>query len=182
MIRRCSTRRKRNPEAGIIHQAIQKLNDEQIQEYKEAFLEVDKDNNGKISTRELKNLLRSLGCNPTDLEIQEIINEVDANGNGTIDFPEFINLMKKMTKPSEDHASTLDAFRVFDNMEKGNISSKCIREIMIKSLDPIPQTEIEDLLASLGLSSDRVISYEEFSKFVSPPDISTVTTEHNIKR
>ena len=68
--------------------------------------------------------------------------------------------MKKMNKPSEDQASTLDAFRVFDNMEKGNISSKCIREIMIKSLDPIPQTEIEDLLASLGLSSDRAISYE----------------------
>jgi len=40
----------------------------------------DKDGNGKISTSEIKNLLRSLGCNPTDLEVQRIVNEVDSNG------------------------------------------------------------------------------------------------------
>ena len=49
-------------------------------EYKEAFREFDKDKSGRICTRELKSLLRCLGCNPTDLELQEIINEVDANG------------------------------------------------------------------------------------------------------
>ena len=41
----------------------------------------DKDNNGFITTRELKALLRCLGCNPTDYELQQIINEADADGN-----------------------------------------------------------------------------------------------------
>jgi hypothetical protein len=35
----------------------------------------------------------SLGQNPTEAELQDMINEVDADGNGTIDFPEFLTMM-----------------------------------------------------------------------------------------
>ena len=80
--------------------------------------------------------------------------------NGCIEFPEFIHLMKKMHKPSDDRKSALDAFRAFDETERGNIDSKAIRDIMIKTLDLIPRCEVDDLLSSLGLSHDRTISYE----------------------
>ena len=42
--------------------------------------------------------MRSLGQNPTEAELQDMVNEVDADGNGTIDFPEFLNLMAKKMK------------------------------------------------------------------------------------
>ena len=62
---------------------------EQIAEFKEAFSLFDKDGDGTITTKELGTVMRSLGQNPTEAELQDMINEVDADGNGTIDFPEF---------------------------------------------------------------------------------------------
>lgn len=43
-------------------------------------------------------MMRSLGQNPTEADLQDMINEVDADGNGTIDFPEFLNLMARKMK------------------------------------------------------------------------------------
>jgi Ca2+-binding EF-hand superfamily protein len=42
---------------------------------------------GTITTKELGTVMRSLGQNPTEAELQDMVNEVDADGNGTIDFP-----------------------------------------------------------------------------------------------
>ena len=42
--------------------------------------------------------MRSLGQNPTNAELTDMINEVDKNGNGTIDFPEFLNMMARKMK------------------------------------------------------------------------------------
>lgn len=36
--------------------------------------------------------MRSLGQNPSDTELQDMINEVDVDGNGTIDFSEFLTV------------------------------------------------------------------------------------------
>ncbi len=48
--------------------------------------------------------MRSLGQNPTEAELQDMINEVDADGNGTIDFPEFLALMARKMKVGGDYA------------------------------------------------------------------------------
>jgi calmodulin len=63
-----------------------RLTDEQIGEFKEAFSLFDRDGDGTITTNELGTVMRSLGQNPTEIELQDMINEVDEDGNGTIDF------------------------------------------------------------------------------------------------
>ena len=50
-------------------------------EYQEAFLVFDKDASGTISTGELGMLMRSLGQNPSEEELMDMINEVDVDGN-----------------------------------------------------------------------------------------------------
>ena len=49
-------------------------------EFKEAFALFDKDGDGSITTKELGTVMRSLGQNPTESELQDMINEVDADG------------------------------------------------------------------------------------------------------
>ena len=81
-------------------------------------------------------------------------------GNGKIDFIEFVNLMEKMTKPHEENASTMEAFRVFDAEGTGLIDSRIMREVIIKSLEQVSLKEIQDMLDYSGLLQDRPITYE----------------------
>ena len=55
------------------------LTDEQIAEYKEAFALFDKDGSGGISCKELGTVFRTLGQNPTESELAEMIQIVDRN-------------------------------------------------------------------------------------------------------
>ena len=56
------------------------LTEEQIAEFKEAFSLFDKDGDGTITPKELGTVMRFLGQNPTEAELQDMINEVDADG------------------------------------------------------------------------------------------------------
>ena len=53
------------------------------------------DGSGSITTKELLYVMRSIGQNPTEDEVLELIMESDLNGDGTIDFKEFINMMRR---------------------------------------------------------------------------------------
>ena len=62
-----------------------------IEEFREAFQLFDKDGDGTISTEELGTVMRSLGQNPTEQELVDMINEVDADGETHIFF---LNMFK----------------------------------------------------------------------------------------
>lgn len=102
----------------------------QIAEFKEAFSLFDKDGDGTITTKELGTVMRSLGQNPTEAELQDMVNEVDADGNGTIDFPEFLTMMARKMKDTDSAEEIKEAFKVFDKDGNGLISANELRHIM----------------------------------------------------
>ena len=53
-------------------------------EFKEAFHLFDRDGDGTIDTAELGTVMRSLGQNPTEVELEEMIKEVDVDGQWEI--------------------------------------------------------------------------------------------------
>uniref|UniRef100_A0A2K6FIX3 EF-hand calcium-binding domain-containing protein 11 n=1 Tax=Propithecus coquereli TaxID=379532 RepID=A0A2K6FIX3_PROCO len=68
--------------------------------FKEAFSLFDKDGDGTITTKELGTVMRSLGQNPTEAELQDMINEVDEmireadiDGDGQVNYEEFVQMM-----------------------------------------------------------------------------------------
>ena len=75
---------------------------EQIAEFTEAFSLFDTNGDGTITIKELGTVMRSLGQNPTEAELQVMINEVDADTDGTIDFLEFLTMMARNMKDDDD--------------------------------------------------------------------------------
>ncbi|XP_016729717.2 calmodulin [Gossypium hirsutum] len=120
------------------------LTDEQISEFKEAFSLFDKDGDGCITTKELGTVMRSLGQNPTEAELQDMINEVDADGNGTIDFPEFLNLMARKMKDTDSEEELKEAFRVFDKDQNGFISAAELRHVMTNLGEKLKDAEFNE--------------------------------------
>ena len=80
---------------------VYQLTEEQIAVFKEAFSLFDNDGDGTIATKGLGTVMRSLGQNPTEAELQEMINEVDADGNETIDCPKFLSFMARKRKDTD---------------------------------------------------------------------------------
>lgn len=52
-----------------------------LAECKKAFALYDRDAEGTISTRELGDVMRSMGYRPTENELTDMVNEVDAEGD-----------------------------------------------------------------------------------------------------
>lgn len=50
---------------------------------------------GSITVEELATVIRSLDQNPTEEELQEMMNDVDTGNNGAIEFKEFLNALSK---------------------------------------------------------------------------------------
>jgi len=142
------------------------LTDEQIAEFKEAFALFDKDGDGTITTKELGTVMRSLGQNPTEAELQDMINEVDADGNGTIDFPEFLNLMARKMKDTDSEEELKEAFKVFDKDGNGFISAAELRHVMTNLGEKLTDEEVDEMIREADVDGDGQVNYEEFVKMM----------------
>ena len=55
--------------------------------------------------------MRSLGQNPTDAEVQDMINEVDVDGSGVVEFEEFVQFITRLMKNIDPESEAREAYR-----------------------------------------------------------------------
>ncbi|XP_022173746.1 calmodulin-alpha isoform X1 [Myzus persicae] len=151
------------------------LTEEQIAEFKEAFSLFDKDGDGTITTKELGTVMRSLGQNPTEAELQDMINEVDADGNGTIDFPEFLTMMARKMKDTDSEEEIREAFRVFDKDGNGFISAAELRHVMTNLGEKLTDEEVDEMIREADIDGDGQVNYEDFHTLARTIFVRTVT-------
>ncbi|RMX52883.1 hypothetical protein pdam_00016258 [Pocillopora damicornis] len=145
---------------------MESLTREQIGEYREAFKCFDLNENGTLSTKELKYAMRMLGSNPTDSQVQELVNEKDFDGDGTINFEEFVNMIEDQNS-AEDEDNLFTIFSVFDPEHNGFVEGKNIKKSLL-CLDDVPVEELDEIIQKAGITDDRKLTMEEFSTLLVP--------------
>lgn len=154
-----SNKRKKSG-AGVT--PVDKLSDAQLEEFKAAFDMFDADGGGSIDTSELKDLMTSIGQNPTQAELESMIAAADADGGGTIDFFEFATLMAHKMEAQDDMATIRKAFRIFDADWSGHISSQEMMKILINLGERATEEEVKSLIKMVDVDGDGQIDMQEF--------------------
>ena len=143
------------------------LTEYQIAEYKEAFQIFDKHGEGAISSKELGTIMRSLGLNPSDEDLKEIIDSFDnEKNNNLIDFNSFLVIMAKRKNDIDKEEDLLDAFRVFDKENNGKISARELRYVMMSSGEDLNENDIEEMIREASTENDDFIDYYKFVKLM----------------
>ena len=68
------------------------------EELAEAFKLFDREGNGLIKPKQLKEVMTILGEEPTDEEVEVIMKIIDADGNDVIGFTEFVACFNKLVE------------------------------------------------------------------------------------
>lgn len=141
------------------------LDDAQKARLRRAFSIFDKDDSGKISHSEMMGVLRLLGTNPTNGELEDIIRGIDLNQDGFIDFDEFARVwwVREQQNIEADFEIELElAFKVFDTDGSGVITREELREKLTTLGEKLSEEEVEELLAEADTDRSGTISFEEF--------------------
>ena len=141
------------------------LDEAQMARLKRAFCIFDKDDSGKISHQEMMGVLRLLGTNPTNGELEDIIRGIDLNQDGFIDFLEFARVwwVREQQNIEADFDIELElAFKVFDTDGSGVITRDELRDKLTTLGEKLSEEEVEELLAEADTDNSGTISFEEF--------------------
>ncbi|XP_033736460.1 calmodulin-like [Pecten maximus] len=166
----CRRFRKNNPvKQNLVERDIMvdRLSEEQISEYREAFGLIDKDGDGTISSKELGTVVRALGQTPTEKELTDMIKLIDADGNGKIDFPEFLTMMINRNQNSSTYEDEMrQAFAVFDKDGNGFITGDELCQVMTSLGETLSDDEVNEMIGEADRNGDGKIDYKEFVKMI----------------
>ena len=133
-----------------------KFIEENIEEVKKAFAQYDHHITGYISTKKIGSALRNLGFNPTEYELDDMINQWDLDYSGAISVIKFIQIVNKIWNGVDEIIR--EAFKIFDSDGSGTIDIEEFKKVMTTyGEEDIKEREISDMVAKLDIDGDGQI-------------------------
>ncbi|KAJ3366290.1 hypothetical protein GGF31_008099 [Allomyces arbusculus] len=135
--------------------------DEHTQQLKEAFAKFDTNNEGTITAAKLSAVMRSVGMNASDAEVQEMVTRVSPTGSVSLD--QYLQLMHSM-EDVDCEAGIKELYHTLDPEHKGSITPSEFRYALDSVGLKFTQDEVDEMLVAADVDGDGLINYEEFVK------------------
>ncbi|KAJ4709046.1 Calmodulin-like protein [Melia azedarach] len=148
-------------------------------ELKRVFATFDKDGDGFITQKELRESLKNLRLTVSEKEAEEMVEKVDANGDGLIDFDEFCmpyealmgvenHQQEGIVEEGGGEGDLKEAFDVFDKDKDGLISVEELGSVL-SSLGLNEGKKIEnckEMIRKVDMDGDGMVSFDEFRRMM----------------
>jgi len=140
----------------------QGLDDEQIEELREAFNLFDTEHSGTIDARELKAALRALGFEVKKEDVRRMLNDVGKDPSQPIDFNDFQEMMRGRMPDKNSREEINKVFALFDEDETGKISFRNLKRISQELGESLTDDELQEMIEEADRDGDGLINPEEF--------------------
>ena len=129
---------------------------------KEVFDYYDQDKDGFINLKVLPSALRSLGVNPSESEIHELLIDTGLEESDRIKFDDYSFMAKKLLEVKVPKDELLKAFTELDTSNEGKIEKGEFVRIMSNLGDPLTEEEINEILHVADPNNEGFFDYKAF--------------------
>ncbi|KAL8594942.1 hypothetical protein ACOMHN_038739 [Nucella lapillus] len=189
---RLTYRRKKGLTDPPQHEESIILTEEQKAELKQAFAMFEKAGKGRIQARDLGELLRCLGWNPSEQDLEEARHELEVTARGTISYADveaYVARRGGIYYGNNAEEDILVAFQVLDKSGNGKIEVEEFRHFMTTMGERMSEEEVEELLKSANRIGHEFIEYKALGdlfrsheSYAATPHVTAASANHRSRR
>ena len=134
------------------------MSDAHVQEARDIFDLYDSDCSGTIDAKEMMDVLRMLGEDPTEEEVIALIAEVDENENGDLTLNEFLQIFSRVNyeEELEEHEAEIEAAHAGAKMVEERKKQKRKKKSKPHRIDEISFYGVQALMRWISEDGDKV--------------------------
>ena len=141
-------------------------NDKNSKEYIEAFERFDKDYDGFISIDDFAEIMKKVGKNINQGEMQDLVGEINPNENGMVDLKEYVSIMQRRKRDKDCDEDLLTIFKIIDKDENDLIGHDELLNFMNSLGHKVSEEETEEMIKEFDGDGDGYCTFKEFVKMI----------------